>query len=279
MLFKTVLERQVDFERMLNESEKSKETTRHYLLAVRKFVDFARENGCCDRIDKRCVILHKENLMCNYAPTTSNLYINGLNSYFKFLGEENLCVKTLRIQGNFSFDNGLELKEYDNMLRAARGCRNPSYYAIKTIACTGIRVGELEYITVEAVRNGGCTVLNKGKVRQIRITDSLSEELSNFCHSNNITEGYVFHGADPEKPLSPRTIRRWVKKAAVQGEVDTKKGHPHNLRHLFAVRYMEKNKDLPALSNLLGHDDLSTTAIYTQQTENNIRQSMGGLGL
>ena len=63
---------------------------------------------------------------------------------------------------------------------------------MKTIAQTGIRVGELKYVTVEAIQVGITIVWNKEKYRNVYLTNKLCEELQMYCSDNNISEGPIF---------------------------------------------------------------------------------------
>ncbi len=56
---------------------------------------------------------------------------------------------------------------------------------MKTIAQTGIRIGELKFVTVEAVKEGSTTVWNKGKFRTVYFIDSLCHELLQYCEKTN----------------------------------------------------------------------------------------------
>lgn len=63
---------------------------------------------------------------------------------------------------------------------------------MKTITQTGIRVGELKYVTVEAIQVGITIVWNKEKYRNVYLTNKLCEELQIYCSDNNISEGPIF---------------------------------------------------------------------------------------
>lgn len=276
---KRFTDKQSDFENMLNEAEKSKNTTRAYMLALRNFTDFTRKSGGCTKICKDTVIAYKEYLIRTYSSATSNQYIIGLNNYLRFLGQGDLCIKTFRLQRCCSLENGLTMEEYHKLLEAAKKCDNTSYYVIRVLACTGIRVSELEYITVDAVRNGGCTVSNKGKVRDILIKSGVCAELMELCEIKSINDGFVFPGKNGKKPLHPTTVRRWMKCVAGKAGIDLDKAFPHNLRHFFAGTYMNEYNDITGLADLLGHDDISTTRIYIQKTKEEKRAKLECLDL
>lgn len=153
------------------------------------------------------------------------------------------------------------------------------YYILRTIALTGIRIGELKYITVDAVNTGWAEVYNKGKYRNIYISRNLSEELLNYCNDNGISTGIVFRGRNREEGISPAGVWKNMKYIAEQVGVPLEKVYPHNLRHLFAKTYMEKVGDVTELSDLLGHSRLETTWIYTKTTAEEKRNRLEKLDL
>ena len=66
------------------------------------------------------------------------------------------------------------------------------YYIMKTIAQTGIRVGELKHMTVEVIQVGVTIVWNKEKYRNVYFTNKLCGELQIYCSDNNISESPIF---------------------------------------------------------------------------------------
>ena len=73
-------------------------------------------------------------------------------------------------------------------------------------------------------------------------------------------------------PLTPRGVRGLCEKYSVFIGV---KLHPHLLRHTFAHRFLENNPgDLVGLAQILGHESLNTTAIYTKRAEDELQQAM-----
>ena len=116
-------------------------------------------------------------------------------------------------------------------------CAN--YFILETIACTGIRISELKYFTVERIKRGKIEIYNKGKYRKIFLPKLLRENLLNYCKEHGIKTGWGF----------------------------ITKTFPHNLRHLFARSYYEDTKDLAGLADLLGYSSVDVTRIYTSTTE------------
>ena len=93
-----------------------------------------------------------------------------LNSYFHFIGRQEYCVRTFRVQKRIFCDERREMtrSDYQKLVKAARGRGDERLCAIlQTIASTGIRISELSYITAESLAQGEVVIDCKGKQRVI----------------------------------------------------------------------------------------------------------------
>ena len=153
------------------------------------------------------------------------------------------------------------------------------YYIMKTIAQTGIRVGELKYVTVEAIQVGITIVWNKEKYRNVYLTNKLCEELKIYCSDNNISEGPIFCGNKKGQTITNGAVWRSLKYIAIQAGIPQELVYPHSFRHLFAKEYMRKIGDISELADLLGHTRLETTWIYTKTTSEEKRVRLEHLDL
>ena len=102
---------------------------------------------------------------------------------------------------------------------------------LQTICETGIRVSELPYITVEAVRTGIAVVQCKSKTRVILIPSYLKSLLETYIAEKKIDDGSIFvtRGGSP---LNRSNIWREMKNLCEKADVSPEKVYPHNLRHL-----------------------------------------------
>lgn len=108
-----------------------------------------------DIINKTSIISYKNNLAKLYKPTTVNSKIISVNKFLKWMGCDELKIKTKRIQTKSCLDNVITREYYLKLLDTAwKLNKKKIYYIMKTIAQTGIRVGELKYVTVEAIQVG-----------------------------------------------------------------------------------------------------------------------------
>jgi site-specific recombinase XerD len=136
---------------------------------------------------------------------------------------------------------------------------------IQTICGTGIRVSELQYITVEALQNGEAIVNCKGKNRRVFIVPELKKKLLRYVKEQKISTGTVFVTRGG-KPVSRNSIWKDMKALCEQANVSPSKVFPHNLRHLFARTFYGIEKDIAKLADILGHASINTTRIYIVTT-------------
>lgn len=256
----------------LRREEKSAATVGKYLRDARAF---ARYLGAGEA-EKAAVLRYKAELSSRYAPRSVNATLASLNSLFAFLGRHDCRVRSVRWQRQVYCPEERELTraEYLRLCRAAREKRNERLYLIlQTICGTGIRVGELRYITVEAVGRGEATVTLKGKTRTVFIVPALREKLLRYASARGIRSGALFV-TRTGKPLDRTNIWREMKALCRAADVNPRKVFPHNLRHLFARVFYGIEKDLAKLADILGHASIDTTRIYIVSTGTEHRRRM-----
>ena len=133
---------------------------------------------------------------------------------------------------------------------------------LQTICSTGIRVSELQYITVQALKRQEAQVSCKGKNRRILLPKALCAKLSKYCKENSISKGNVFVSRSG-RPMNRSNIWNSMKRLCAIAGVAAEKVFPHNLRHLFARVFYKQHKDIVRLADILGHSSVNTTRIYT----------------
>lgn len=249
-----------------------------YLRNVRFFARWLEGR----KIDKEAVAAWKEHLQGEgYAPSTVNSKLVALNRFFGFAHLEECRVKFLHVQRRaFREDSrDLERQEYERLLMAARrsGDRRLEL-VIGTIGATGIRVGELPFVTVEAARRGRTTVNLKGKVRVILLPEKLCGKLLSYAKRAGIRSGEIFR-TKSGRGLSRRQIWREMKMLSKRAGVEGTKVFPHNLRHLFATVFYEACGDIVKLADVLGHSSIETTRIYLMTTGKEHARQLDQLGL
>lgn len=261
----------------LREQEKSNSTIKSYqreLFALQMYID---DNS----VSKEKLIEYKAILSKRYAPSTCNVAIAAINSFLRYIGREDLFLKPLKVQTKIfeSKDRELNKNDYNKLVNVAtlNGDEHTTL-AIQTICATGIRVSELQYITVEALKSGQAQVNNKGKNRVIFIPRALSTMLKKYVINHNIASGPIFVTRNG-KPLDRTNLWRAMKKLCGIAGVKSSKVYPHNLRHLFARTYYQHQKDISRLADILGHSNIDTTRIYTRESGVVHARQIEGLGL
>ena len=253
-----------EFEFYLRNEERSVATIEKYMRDVRFFASFV----CDAEIDKQKVLDYKGKLGETYAVSSANSMIAAMNCFLRFCGWHDLCVKQFKMQRQVycSEEKELTRAEYVRLLEAANAKHNERLnLIIQTICGTGIRVSELQYITVEALHNGEAIVNCKGKNRRVFIVPELKKKLLRYVKEQGISAGTVFVTRGG-KPVSRNSIWKDMKALCEQANVSPSKVFPHNLRHLFARTFYGIEKDIAKLADILGHASINTTRIYIVTT-------------
>ena len=248
------------FKKYLIESEKASATIEKYMRDIQLFAEFAAESS----LNKALLLDYKRSLEKNYAVRSANSMLAALNAFLRFIGWHDLCVKQFKVQNEAycSQEKELSKAEYRALVLAAEQKKNERLsLAIQTICGTGIRVSELQSITVEAVRRGEAVVSCKGKTRKIFIVKALQKKLLRYAAEQGITTGILFITKNG-KPLDRSNIWRQMKELCKEAGVSPQKVFPHNLRHLFARTFYGIEKDIAKLADILGHSNINTTRIY-----------------
>ncbi len=265
------------FERHLISEEKSVLTIGKYIRDVKAFIKFAGGSG----VTKETVIAYKKHLQENYAARSVNSMLASINSLFVFLGWHDLRVKSLKLQQQVFCPEEKELTraEYTRLCRTAEHKHNERLNLIlQTICGTGIRVSELQYITVEAVKQGEAIVNCKAKTRSVFIVKELKQKLLRWAAKQNIKSGMIFV-TRTGNPISRTNIWREMKALCAEANVNPGKVFPHNLRHLFARVFYGIEKDIAKLADILGHSSINTTRIYIISTGTEHRRRMENMRL
>ena len=258
--------------------EKSGATIEKYLRDVQAFACWLDNRN----ISKEMTAAWKAHLVSqNYAPTTINAILPALNSLLEFLDLQECRVKFLKIQRRLFRDANRELTkdDYRRLLNTAYKLgRERLGLLAETITATGIRVSEVQYITVEAVRQGKAEIALKGKIRTILLPGKLCRKLIKYAKKQKTASGAIFRTRNG-KELGRRQIWAELKRLCKYAGVEPEKVFPHNLRHLFATVFYRTCRDIAKLADLLGHSSIETTRIYLVSSGVEHQREIDRLGL
>lgn len=274
----TISEEQIQgYCRSLLEKELSDATIRKYKQTIVEFEDFLAGR----MLKKMEVLSFREELRIKHKPQTVNVKLCAINSFLDFIESPEMKIKLLRIQHYAFIEDGKELteSEYKRLLASARELDNERLYNVMSTICgTGIRISELRFITVEAIRLGRVMVSMKGKERLVIIPQKLRKQLLIFAKDNKICSGSIFITKNG-KTLDRSNICHDMKKLCKIAKVDNDKVFPQNLRHLFARSFYEVERNIAHLSDILGHSSIETTRIYVATSAKHCEQVMDQMHL
>lgn len=214
---KTVSERFIlKFKENLILKERSKATVEKYVRDVRAFAEFIGSG----EITKETVIEYKRQLQEKYKARSVNSVLSSLNSFFGFLGWYELKVKSIKLQKQIfcSEEKELTRAEYERLCKTAKSNNNDRLNMIlQTICGTGIRVSELQFVTVEAVQNGEAVVSLKNKTRTVFIVRELRKKLLKYAKNHGIITGAIFITRNGN-PVCRTNVWREMKKLCEQAK-------------------------------------------------------------
>ncbi len=266
------------FEDYLRHDEREESTIEAYLRSLTRFSEWADGRT----ITKELAMEWKAALAeAGYRPISVNAMLAAVNKFFICMGREDCKVKYLKLQRQMfrKSEKDLSKEEYQRLVQAAHEKGDLRMELIlETICATGIRVGELKYITVEAIRAGVAEIALKGKIRTILLPHRLCRKLQKYAKQQKIASGKLFLTQDG-LPVSRQSIWTRMKALCEAAGVERSKVFPHNLRSLFARSFYGSCHDVVRLADVLGHSSIETTRIYLMSTGKEYLRQLDKLGL
>lgn len=250
----------LSFRNYLCDNEKAALTIEKYIYELRSLNSFLQRRP----ITKQLIVAYRQALQVQYQARTINAKLSAINAYLTFVGLSDCKVKLLKVQHHAFMEEKHELSqdEYQRLLAAAKSLKNQRlYHLLLTLCSTGIRVSELRFITIEAVRMGRVEIRSKGKNRLVLLPKDLTKKLRQYSKCQNIVTGPIFCTRSGQA-LDRSNICHDMKKLCQSAHVLPGKVFPHNLRHLFARSFYAIQNNLVYLADILGHSSIETTRIY-----------------
>ena len=266
------------YDRWLRQEERADATREKYLRCIRAFAAWL--GGAA--VTKDVVTEWKAYLVQQrQAPSTINTALAALNGLFRFFGWEDCRAKFLKVQRRIfrAPERELTRAEYARLLAAAQSSGDTRLALLmESICATGIRVSEVQFLTVEAARCGRAEVALKGKIRTILLPAKLCRKLLKYAKRQKIARGGIFLTTGG-KGMDRRQIWAAMKRLCRKAGVAPSKVFPHNLRHLFATAYYRVYHDIVKLADMLGHSSIETTRIYLVESGAEHQRQLDRLGL
>lgn len=275
----------------LYNKEKSSLTIEGYLSDLRHFVDwfeestgenFAPEN--VTEVDVKQYVAFMRTVK-KMKPTSVSRRVRALNSFFDWLTETKAAPANPTLGVRLPRETrrapkALNPQEMYRLRRAVYKGRNTRDIAIlELLSDAGLRVSELCDVELSDLeifeRKGAVRVRGKGdKYREVPLNADARKAISNYLGERGLTPGKLFIGQ--RGSMTPSGVFRTLQKYADQAGLSVS---PHVLRHTFATNLLRSGADLVTVKNLLGHEDINTTAIYTGPTQEVLEEAVERLAV
>ncbi len=225
---------------------------------------------------------HSRNPQYGLMASTRARKIATIRSFYKYL-----TVKTKQLETNPVADldspkaaktlpRYLTLDEAQRLLMAADGPNRERDYCILCIFLNcGLRISEIVNLNISDIRDDNIRVLGKGnKERIVYLNDACVQAIEDYLP---IRRAMAIHGtfalfvSNRRQRISRETVHAMVKKTLLKAGLDAKKYSAHKLRHTAATLMLKSGVDVRTLQEVLGHDHLNTTQIYTHVDNTELR--------
>ena len=270
------------------EKNYSELTINGYLANLDLFLEYLNDNNIksyknIEYQDIRLFINYLYNL--NYSNKNISRHISAIRSFFKYLKandhiKNNPCTLISNPKLNKRLPKYLNFEDTEKVLNAFDnnnfiGLRNS--LILEILYSTGIRVSEITNIKLNDISISNKTIKIIGKGNKERVVYFGSNCLSllklylkkSYPILNKNKKEYLILSKTGKK-INDREIRKIVDDAALIAGINIKIS-PHVLRHTFATHMLNEGADLRSVQELLGHENLSTTQVYTHLTNEKIR--------
>ena len=144
--------------------------------------------------------------------------------------------------------------------------------------CAGLRAAEVAGVQTTDIElsDGTVKVFGKGSKERVAVFgDACREALTQYMDGERVEpdKGYALFTNSHGEPLTTRTvqnvIKRWARAAGLPDDVS-----PHTLRHSFATHLLDGGADLKTVQQLLGHENIATTQVYTHVSIERLREAV-----
>ena len=284
-----------DFVDYLRENDFAANTVRGYKFDLEKFIEWFVENfgypfepdklAALDLINYRQFLLNVRGLQ----PTTVNRRLEALRKLCRWLVQTKkikidvaASLKPLKFVRNRQ-PAGLSESEVHALLRVA-GSSNfavRNYAIVQLMVQTGLRVSEvaaLKISDVKASERSGTVLVRQSKGlkdREIPLNASVRRAVRSYSDSRRESNSEAFFLNQTNEALSKRMIQSIITQFGKKAKITRVSVSAHTLRHTFALNYLKQNPGkIVDLANLLGHESLDTTAIYTKPSLSDLSRDL-----
>ncbi|MGI6462752.1 MAG: tyrosine recombinase XerC [Clostridiales bacterium] len=205
-----------------------------------------------------------------------------LRSFFKYLTQSAKILDTNPIEGLespkrlTSLPRYLNLEEAKRLLSSIEGINKERDYAIIVLFLNcGLRISEIVNLNIADIYDDRLYIKGKGgKTRVVFLNDSCVEALEGYLPLRQELvddDEKALFVSRRKKRISREAVHAMVKKSLLRANLDADKYSSHKLRHTAATLMLQNGVDVRTLQELLGHEHLNTTQIYTHVENTELR--------
>lgn len=256
----------------------SSNTLRCYANEFAQYLYFIKEQCAttCDEATVRAYLLYCIEEL-RLTESTLHSRISGIKFYYEqVLFQERLFVEIPRPKKQSKLPKALNIFEVKRILDATENLKHNTM--LKLCYGMGLRLSEIINLKIADIDSKTMRVLierGKGKKdRYVNLPLSILDQLRSYYLEYKPKE-YLFEGQYGGQ-YSPRSVQEVFKKSLTKARINKKVGL-HSLRHSYATHLLESGTDIRFIQELLGHNDIKTTLVYTHVSDNSIRKIISPL--
>lgn len=262
-----------------------------YEKDLKTFINFIRNEHIksINQVDQTVVRIYLTTLYEQKLSRTSvSRTLSCLRTFYKYLEKDNIVElnpfvhiplpKQDKLIPGFFYEEELSELFKVNDLSKPAGQRDQAL--LEVLYATGIRVSECEALTLQQIdfSLGVINVIGKGRKERFipfghyaadALTEYINDGRKKLLSKSGVETDYIFLNARGN-PVTARGINYILDKLIERSSL-TANMHAHKIRHTFATHLLNEGADLRAVQELLGHDNLSSTQVYTHVTKDRLR--------
>ncbi len=209
--------------------------------------------------------------------------VAAIRSFYKYLTNKAKLISENPMQDldsphlKKSLPRYLDLEESVSLLDHVDGANQARDYCILTLFLNcGLRISELVGLNVTDVRGNQLRVLGKGnKERMLFLNEACQSALEDWLTERSmltlVDQNALFVTLQNRRRISRAAVHKLVKKHLAAAGLDSTQYSAHKLRHTAATLMLQNGVDVRTLQEVLGHDHLNTTQIYTHVDNDDLR--------
>lgn len=247
----------------------SKKTIISYLACLKDYFNFKSNNF--EKIEEENIknfLLKKQEK--NYSPQTINLYLNAIKFFYREITKNPQKVNLKFAKRSKKLPIVLSREEIKKIIESIKNLKHKLIISLAYGA--GLRISEVVNLKVKDINLEELTIhLKDAKGKKDRITifpEKIRSDIQELIAIKNLND-YLFESERGGK-LSERTAQKVFENALRKSDIK-KDATFHSLRHSFATHLLENGTDVRYVQELLGHQNIRTTQIYTQVTNPNLK--------